>query len=227
MRERCHRHAGVGGVSRDYAAQHGITYPAGQMPPVQPKPLPGPAMIFGLTSYGGPAQILHPGKYDTSDGTFTLANDSVQSVQVSAGLVVRLYEHFHFQGEMLDVRENTADLGTWDDKASSAIVYKDGDPAPRTTIVVLIQLADKDTWDGPFWVYAADDNGMQAEPQMTIRSALIPVGMVVSLFSAPGFNGTRTDYTSDTADLGDNEPGAYSFIVWDQQVGMPVYLTVQ
>lgn len=212
----------------DYAAQHQITYPAGQMPSVQPKPLPGgPAMIFVGPDYTLASQSLQPGEYDTSDGTFTLPNDSVRSVQVPTGLVVRLYEHFHFQGEMLDVRENTPDLGTWSNKASSVIVYKDGDPAPRTTIVVLVQLAQKDTWDGPFWVYSADDNGMQSQPQMTIRSALIPVGMVVSMFSAPGFGGHRTDYLTDTADLGDNEPGSYSFIVWDQQVGMPLYLTLQ
>jgi hypothetical protein len=204
----------------DYALANGIAYPAGQMPAVPPRSLPGPVMIFDKPSYTGNSQILQVGTYDAGLGQITIGNDAIQSLQVPADLVVRLYEHFHFQGQFIDIHQDTDNLNTWDSKASSLIVYKKGDPPPRTTIVVLVELPNNDTWDGPFWIFSAE-NGMQSQPNMKIRSGLIPAGMVVTLFSGPGFTGTSTDFTQDTADLGDNEPGGYSFIVWDQQQGMP------
>ena len=204
----------------DYAAAHGTAYPAGQLPSVLPKPFPGQAVVFAATGCTGPSQILHPGSYDDANGEITVGNDAIRSVQVPGGLVVRLYEHFHFQGRHLDVRETTDDLNDWDAMASSLIVYNEGDPAPRTTSVVLVQLPGNDTWDGPFWVFSASD-GTQSAPNMKIQSALIPDGMVVTIYAQPGFAGPSTDYTQDTADLGDHEPGQYSFIVWDKQQGMP------
>jgi hypothetical protein len=203
-----------------YAAGKGIAYPAGQMPTALPKPFPGPAMIFDQTNFAGHSQILRIGSYDNALGQITVGNDAIRSLQVPPGLVVRLYQHFHFQGEFIDIREDTADLNTWDASTSSLIVYSATDTPPRTTIVVLNQLPNNDNWDGPFWIFSASD-GMQSEPDMVIRSALIPDGMVVTFYSGPDYTGARRDYTQDTLDVGDNEPGQYSFIVWDAQQGMP------
>ncbi len=205
-----------------FAAREGIAYPAGQMPAVPPKPFPGPVMIFDQVNYAGNSQILRRGQYDQGLGQLTVGNDAIKSVQVPAGLVVRLYEHFHFQGQFIDIRDSTQDLETWDAKTSSLIVYTDGDTPPRTTSVVLVQLPNNDTWDGPFWVYSASD-GSQSEPNMVIRSGLIPDGMAVTFFDQPGFAGDHRDYTQDTPDMGDNEPGQYSFIVWDRVLGTPPY----
>jgi hypothetical protein len=205
----------------DYAVKQSISYPAGQMPATLPKPFPGPAMIFAQKSYAGNSQIVRLGQYDAALGQLTVGNDAISSLQVPAGLVVRLYEHFHFQGQFIDIRDNTEDLGVWDAKASSLIVYKDGDPPPRTTIVVLNQLPNNDNWDGPFWVFSAA-NGSQSQPDMVIRSGLVPDGMVVRFYSGPGFTGESRDYSQDTLDMGDNEPGQYSFVVIDQLAPAPM-----
>ncbi|MFI5818141.1 hypothetical protein ACIA8I_03130 [Streptomyces rishiriensis] len=133
-------------------------------------------------------------------------------------MVVRLYEHFHFQGQFIDIRESTADLNQWSAKASSLAIYRDGEEPPRTTEVVLIQLPNLDTWDGPFWVFSAA-NGIQNAPTMSIRSAHIPEGMILTLFSGPDFTGSAFDFTQDTAELGEHAPGTYSFAVWDRVQG--------
>jgi hypothetical protein len=206
----------------DYAAKQGLRYPAGQLPAVLPKPFPGPAVVFDKISYTGNSQILRLGSYDDGLGQLLIGNDAIRSVQVPAGLVVRLYEHFHFQGQFIDIRDDTPDLGSWDAKASSLIVYPDGATPPRTTSVVLVQLQNNDTWDGPSWVFNAGD-GSQAEPSMTVRSGLVPDGMVVTFYDQPGFAGDHRDYTQDTGDMGDNEPGQYSFVVWDRLAGSPPY----
>jgi hypothetical protein len=206
----------------DYAQRQGIAYPASQMPAVLPKPFPGSAMVFDLANYAGNSQPVPLGSYDNALGQLTVGNDAISSVQVATGLVVRLYEHFHFQGEWIDIKQDTVDLGTWKAKASSLIVYAAGSTPPRTTTVVLNQLPNNDNWDGPFWVFTASD-GAQAEPSMTIKSGLIPDGMVVTFYDQPDFGGDHRDYTQDTPDIGDNEPGGYSFVVWDRLLGTPPY----
>jgi hypothetical protein len=198
----------------DYAQAHGRPYPAGALPAVYPRPKPGPVTVFSEPQYQGKSQQLQSGKYDNADGNLTVGNDAIQSVYVPDRLVVRLYEHFHYQGQFLDVHPSNPDLGTWDKKASSLIVYNWGDPAPRTTEVVVVHLPGLDTWDGPSWVFSAA-NGTQPQPDFAIHSAHVPDGMMLSVYPAPSFGGTPTDYTQDTTDIGDREPGGYSFIVRD------------
>ncbi|WP_326734087.1 hypothetical protein [Streptomyces sp. NBC_01022] len=188
------------------------------MPATPPEPLPGPVTVYDQVSFAGDSQTLAPGKYDNAEGNITIGNDSIRSLQLPAGMVVRLYEHFHFQGQFIDVRETTADLNQWAAKASSLASYRDGEEPPRTTEVVLIQLPNLDTWDGPFWVLSAAD-GVQNAPTMAIRSAHIPEGMVLTLFAGPDFTGAAVDFTQDTAELGEHAPGTYSFAVWDRVSG--------
>jgi hypothetical protein len=198
----------------DYARAHGLAYPAGALPAVYPTPKPGPVTIYSEALYQGKSQQLQPGRYDTADGNITVGNDAIQSVYVPDRLAVRLYEHFHYQGQFLDVHPSSPDLGTWNQKASSLIVYGAGDPAPRTTEVVVVHLPGLDTWDGPSWVFSVV-NGSQPQPDFAIHSAHVPDGMMLSVYPAPNFGGTSTDYTQDTTDIGDREPGGYSFIVHD------------
>ncbi|MEU9092303.1 hypothetical protein [Streptomyces sp. NPDC048428] len=201
-----------------YAAEKGTVYPAGLMPATPPEPRPGPVTVYDQVSFAGHSQTLAPGKYDNAEGNITIGNDSIRSLQLPAGMVVRLYEHFHFQGQFIDIRETTADLNQWAAKASSLAIYRDGEEPPRTTEVILIQLPNLDTWDGPFWVLSAAD-GVQNAPTMAIRSAHIPEGMALTLFAGPDFTGTAVDFTQDTAELGEHAPGAYSFAVWDRVSG--------
>lgn len=198
----------------DYAQAHGLAYPAGALPAVYPKPKPGPVTVYSGPQYAGQSQQLQPGKYDNAAGALTVGNDAIQSVYVPDRLVARLYEHFHFQGQFLDVHPSSPDLGTWNKKASSVIVYNWGDPPPRTTEVVVVHLPGLDTWDGPSWVFSAV-NGSQPRPAFAIHSAHVPDGMMLSVYPAPDFGGTPTDYTQDTTDIGDRQPGGYSFIVRD------------
>jgi hypothetical protein len=211
-----------GGAKRPagYATDHGIAYPAGVVPTVLPKPLPGKAIVWDAPSYTGRSQSLPAGRYDDANRALTVGNDAIQSVTVPAGLIVRLYEHFHFQGAVLDLTESTEDLNNWDKKTSSLIVHPATDPVPVITEVVLVQLPGLDTWDGPFWVVDAT-TGRQADPTMGIRSAHVPPGMVLSLFDAPNFGGARVDVTADTGDLGVRDPHAYSFVVWAAADGFP------
>ncbi|MFG3141651.1 hypothetical protein ACGFZA_36215 [Streptomyces sp. NPDC048211] len=201
-----------------YAAEIGTVYPAGLMPATPPAPRPGPATVYDQVSFAGHSQTLAPGKYDNASGNITIGNDAIRSVQLPAGMVMRLYEHFHFQGQFIDIRETTADLNQWAAKASSLAIYRDGEEPPRTTEVILIQLPNLDTWDGPFWVFSAAD-GVQSAPTMAVRSAHIPEGMVLTLFAGPGFTGAAVDFTQDTAELGERAPGTYSFAVWDRVSG--------
>jgi hypothetical protein len=198
----------------DYAQAHGRPYPAGALPAVYPKPKPGPVTLFTEPQYQGKSQQVQPGKYDNANGSITVGNDAIQSVYVPERLVVRLYEHFHYQGQFLDIHPSSPDLGTWNKKASSLIVYNWGDPAPRTTDVVVVHLPGLDTWDGPSWVFSAA-NGTQPQPDFAIHSAHIPDGMMLSVFPAPDFGGTPEHYMQDTTDIGDRQPGGYSFIVRD------------
>ncbi|WP_367325630.1 hypothetical protein [Streptomyces sp. HUAS ZL42] len=198
----------------EYAAAQGRTYPLATLPAVYPKPKPGPVTVYSEPEYKGASQMLRRGRYDDADGAITIGNDAIQSVYVPAQLVVRLYEHFHFQGQFIDVHESTPDLNSWNRKTSSLIVYGEGEAPPRTTEVVVVQLPNLDTWDGPSWIFSAAD-GRQAAPQFAIRSAHIPDGMMLSVYPGPDFTGTPTDYTQDTLDVGDRRPGEYSFIVRD------------
>ena len=198
----------------DYAQAHGLVYPAGALPAVYPKPKPGPVTVYSAPQYQGNSQQLQPGRYDNADGNITVGNDAISSVYVPDRLVVRLYEHFHYQGQFLDVHSSSPDLGTWDRRASSLVVYGEGDPPPRTTDVVVVQLPGLDTWDGPSWVFSVV-NGSQPRPSFAIHSAHIPNGMMLSVYPAPDFGGTPTDYTQDATDIGNRQPGGYSFIVRD------------
>jgi hypothetical protein len=198
----------------DYAQAHGITYPAGGLPAVYPKPKPGPVTVFSQPQYQGKSQQLPPGKYDNAAGNLTVGNDAISSVYVPDRLVARLYEHFHYQGQFIDVHPSSPDLGTWNQKASSVIVYGVGETPPRTREVVLVHLPGLDTWDGPSWVFSVV-NGSQPQPSIAIHSAHIPDGMMLSVYPAPNFAGPPTDYIQDTTDIGDRQPGGYSFIVRD------------
>jgi len=86
-----------------------------------------PVTIYEHSNYAGLSQELTEGQYDNALAQISLANDTISSVKVSAGLVVRLYEDWLFRGQFLDIKTDTPDLALpWQDRASSIVVYKDG-----------------------------------------------------------------------------------------------------
>ena len=54
--------------------------------------------VFEQAHFQGRSQVLPKGRYDDALKQITIGNDTLSSLQVPKGLVVRLYEHFHFQG---------------------------------------------------------------------------------------------------------------------------------
>ncbi|MGH8480168.1 MAG: beta/gamma crystallin-related protein [Gammaproteobacteria bacterium] len=64
-------------------------------------------------------------------------HDSLSSLKTPQGLVVRLYEHYHFQGRFIDIKEDTPVVSRfWNDRTSSIIVHGEADiwilPAVRS-----------------------------------------------------------------------------------------------
>ena len=60
--------------------------------------------IYEHANFQGRSQVLAKGRYDDAREQLTIGNDSLSSLKVPQGLVVRLYEHFHFQGRFIDVK---------------------------------------------------------------------------------------------------------------------------
>ncbi|WKD32594.1 hypothetical protein [Streptomyces xanthophaeus] len=174
-------------------------------------------VLFADRNFLGLAQFLAVGSYDSSD--LSIGNDVVRSVKVPSGLVVRLYEHWHFQGAHLDVGQDDPDLGEWARAASSAVVYKATDPPPRIRKIVLYegpQMTGASRVVGPF-------NFPQEEtrPQVPLGSALIPDGMVLRVYPEVVFSPPLdfTDHFSDNMNLGPRGAEHYSFKAFKQNPG--------
>ncbi|MGK3937778.1 hypothetical protein ABK046_05015 [Streptomyces caeruleatus] len=171
-------------------------------------------ILFADKNYLGLGQFLAEGSYDSSD--LSIGSDAVCSVKVPSGLVVRLYEHWHFQGGHLDVSQDAPDLGGWSGTASSAIVYKAADPPPEIRKIVL--------YAGPQMTGAArvvgphDFPQEETHPQVPLGSALIPDGMVLRVYPEVVFSPPLdyTDYFSDTMNLGPQGAEKYSWKAFKQ-----------
>jgi hypothetical protein len=86
-----------------------------------------PVTIYEHANFQGRSQALPKGQYDNALGQIAIGNDSLSSIKVSGGLVVRLYEHFLFRGDFIDIRADTASMPPpWNDRASSIVVYAEG-----------------------------------------------------------------------------------------------------
>jgi len=86
-----------------------------------------PVTIYEHANFQGRSQVLTKGQYDTALGQISIGNDSLSSIKVSQGIVARLYEHFLFRGAFIDIRADTPAINTpWNDRASSIVVYDDG-----------------------------------------------------------------------------------------------------
>ncbi|MGK3937779.1 hypothetical protein ABK046_05020 [Streptomyces caeruleatus] len=173
----------------------------------------GKVVLFRDRNYLGPGQSLVEGSYDSSD--LTVGNDKTRSVEVPPGLRVRLYEHWHFQGAHLDVDQDVPDLGEWDKRASSVVVYKAGDPPPKVTQVVLYEGTQLGGSARVFDLFFHE----QSRPEVSLGSALIPDGMVLRVYKGKDFgpmSGDFSEYFSDVMDLGPRAPMQYSFKVYGQ-----------
>jgi hypothetical protein len=78
-------------------------------------------VIYEHTNYGGRSQELSVGRYDYDQLAF--GNDMVSSVKVPLGWSVNLYQHAGFQGALTQVYEDTPELRSSNDTASSIEVF--------------------------------------------------------------------------------------------------------
>ncbi|MDN5284229.1 MAG: hypothetical protein JWR38_503 [Mucilaginibacter sp.] len=165
-----------------------------------------PVVIFDSEGFKGNSQLLQVGRYDSFDHTIIIGNDIVHSVTVAQGFVARMYEHSYFQGHFIDLREDTAIMGTfWSAAISSIIVYKETDGPLVNESAVIFKGINWDNSDrgGIQFLQKGLYDGITKPLQFNVAgSALIPEGMVLRLYSAPGFLGNPfIDIRGDTLNI--------------------------
>jgi hypothetical protein len=154
--------------------------------------------IFADAGYQGASQTLTLGRYDDAVGQLSIGNDRLSSLQVPQGVIVRLYEHAHFQGQFIDIALDTPALApAWNDRASSIIVYAETDPPPWIQHVVIFEHAQ---FGGASQVLNLGDvDATQLQIGIhSLSSALVPLGLVLRLYEQAGFQGASLDIAGDT-----------------------------
>ncbi len=198
-----------------------------------PSPTPAPkltAVIYDSANFEGFSQTLSEGRYDDANRELTIGNDTLSSLKVPDGLVVRLYEHFHFQGKFIDIKTETpAVLPTWNDRTSSIIVYKTSDSPPAIKKVVIFEHSEynaSNNWIGAFQVlengrYDGAENTLMIGND-TLSSALVPDGMVLRIYEGQSFQGTARELRKDTpAILLEWNDRVSSLIVYEEGENVP------
>ena len=88
--------------------------------------------IYEHANFQGRSQTLTAGQYDVAQ--LLIGNDTLSSARVPVGMVLRLYEHAHYQGASIEYRQDTPYVGgEWNDRVSSIIVYMAPPPAAPPT----------------------------------------------------------------------------------------------
>jgi hypothetical protein len=154
--------------------------------------------IFEHANFEGRSQELPEGHYDDALRQITIGNDTLSSVRVPKGLVVRLYEHYHFQGRFIDLRKDTRAVSPfWNDRPSSIIVYKETEQPPVIKEVMIFEHAN---YEGKAQLLKP---GKYNTAQILIgdkmlSSALIPYGMSIRLFEQLNLQGESITLREDT-----------------------------
>ena len=152
--------------------------------------------IFEHFNFEGRSQVLAKGRYALEE--ISIGNDALSSLKVPQGLVVRLYEHYHFQGRFIDIKADTPVISQlWNDRTSSIIVYDEAEQPPLTKEVIIFehfnhvgksQILQKGEYDVA-QILIGDD---------TLSSALVPTGMKLRLYEHANFQGAFVDIREDT-----------------------------
>jgi uncharacterized protein YkwD len=101
----------------------------GKVSALKPRPK---IVIYEHSHYEGISQTLGVGKHDI-DKLEAIGNDQLSSVKVPKGMRVILYEHANFQGEQMELLEDTWFVGEdFNDLTSSIVVEEVGKtPTPK------------------------------------------------------------------------------------------------
>jgi hypothetical protein len=136
--------------------------------------------IYEHANFEGRSQVLPKGRYELDQ--LSIGNDSLSSLKAPQGLVVRLYEHYHFQGRFIDIKEDTPVVSQfWNDRTSSIIVYDEAEQPPVTKEVIIFEHANH---GGTFQVLPIGeyDTAQILIGDNALSSALVPSGMVLRLY---------------------------------------------
>lgn len=154
--------------------------------------------IFEHADFQGRSQELPKGRYDDALRQITIGNDTISSVRVPKGMVVRLYEHYHFQGRFIDLRKDIQAVPPfWNDRASSIIVYEETEQPPVIKEVMIFEHAN---YEGRAQLLKPGryDATQLLIGSKTLSSALIPYGMAVRLFEQSDLQGESITLRDDT-----------------------------
>ncbi len=154
--------------------------------------------IYEHANFQGHSQVLTEGQYDDALNQLTIGNDTLSSLQVPQGLAARLYEHFHFQGQFIDIKEDTPAISqSWNDRTSSIIVYKDTEPSPIIKTALIFEHAN---YGGRFQLLQPGkyDVARLLIGNDTLSSALVPSSLVLRLYEHANFQGAFIEIRVDT-----------------------------
>jgi hypothetical protein len=177
--------------------------------------------IYQDPQFTGVSQSLPKGRYNDALGELAIGNDTLSSLQVPPGLVARLYEHSHFQGRFIDIKEDTPDISQfWHDRTSSIVIYEETDPTPSTNQVIVFEHSD---YGGASQILEPGkyNLGQVLIGDKRLSSALVPYGMVLKLFDQPDFGGVSFEIRNDTPAISlEWNDRATSIIVFEAPVGL-------
>jgi hypothetical protein len=147
------------------------------------------AILYDTIGFTGRSQEVGLGSWDLSQ--LTLANDSVSSVRVPAGLRVTLYQDVNFRGTHVSYTSDTSTLGTFNKQTSSVLVEK-------------VASFYTDVNYGGTAVHLGVgryDLSKIGLPNDTVSSIKVPHGLLVTLYQDVGFAGDYRNYFEDTPSL--------------------------
>lgn len=166
----------------------------------------GFATVYDNNGYGGSNSRFQIGRYETLPEGW---NDDIESIQLSGGVRVILFDEKDFGGEKVVIERDTADLGDFEDKAASMIV----EPMKGGFVTVFKEPGYQGTVrEFDIGRYSSLDNDWDDE----IESLQLSGNVRVILFDREDFEGERMVVERDTLDLGDFRKKAASMIVEPQ-----------
>src|SRR5262249_30448939 len=131
------------------------------------------------------------------------------------------YEHYHFQGQFIDIKEDTPAVSPfWNDRTSSIIVYEEAEHPPVIKEVMIFEHAGYagKSQTLPIGRY---DTAQLLIGDRTLSSALVPCGMALRLYEKPNFQGAFLDIRDDTPGvILDWQDRTSSIIVTEAPVGL-------
>ncbi|WP_367575245.1 hypothetical protein [Streptomyces griseoaurantiacus] len=170
-----------------------LTQPPGWVMPERKLETQTAVVVYENVDFQGNSQVLPKGRYDSAMEEILIGSDTISSVKVPVGLVARLYDGPSFEGNYIDLTSDTPQLGPWDGRTSSLMVYRAGAKPP-----VCVSLFLKPNYLGEAMQLLPDSGGGGGgggAPGSSVgpMSALVPEGLVLEIETPTELKTFRTD----------------------------------